>query len=67
MNLLVNGEGYVLDTPSPSIQNLLEKLGIAEKRLAVEHNKQIVPRDTYNGVLLSEGDSVEIVHFIGGG
>jgi thiamine biosynthesis protein ThiS len=67
MNLIVNGEEYVLAVPSPTVLDLLESLGITQKKLAVEHNREIVPKASYDARSLDEGDTIEIVHFIGGG
>jgi sulfur carrier protein len=46
---------------------LLQDLGLAGKRLALEINQEIVPRSTFDSRLLSAGDRVEIVQAIGGG
>ena len=43
------------------------RLGIDPRRVAVEHNLTIVPKDRYATTLLREGDRLEIVHFVGGG
>ncbi len=67
MNLVVNGEKYTLGSTSPTVKDLLESLGVLEKKLAVEHNREVVSREGYETRFLNEGDSIEIVHFIGGG
>ncbi|MDQ3068406.1 MAG: sulfur carrier protein ThiS [Acidobacteriota bacterium] len=46
---------------------LLESLGIDARRVAVEHNRRVVPRADYPATLIGEGDEVEIVNFVGGG
>jgi thiazole synthase len=46
---------------------LLESLGLDGRKVAVERNLEIVPKSAYGEVALSEGDKLEIVHFIGGG
>jgi len=46
---------------------LLQNLGLAGKRLALEINQEIVPRSTFDSRLLQAGDRVEIVQAIGGG
>jgi thiamine biosynthesis protein ThiS len=46
---------------------LLEQLKIRPARVVVERNRDIVSRDAYGATLLREGDSLEIVHFVGGG
>ena len=65
MKVVLNGEER--DVASQYIAGLLDELEIGSKKVAIEQNKQIVPRDSYLEALISEGDSIEIVHFIGGG
>jgi thiamine biosynthesis protein ThiS len=66
MKLWVNGEersvGQVGD-----IASLVAALGLDGRKVAVERNLEIVPRSTYGSTPVSEGDRIEIVHFIGGG
>jgi thiazole synthase/sulfur carrier protein len=50
-----------------SVSGLLIKLGLDTKKVAVERNEEIVPRSRYAETWLTSGDSLEIVHFIGGG
>lgn len=64
--LTVNGEPR--DFPGPmSVAELVAVLGLETAKVAVELNREIVPRSTYAAVRLGSGDSLEIVHFIGGG
>lgn len=42
-------------------------LGLDSTKVAVERNREIVPKSQYADTLLSDGDQIEIVHFIGGG
>ena len=65
MKIVLNGENR--DIESLSVEALLVELNLLNKKLAIEHNKRIIPRDMYNSTILSEGDNIEIVHFIGGG
>ena len=66
MNIQLNGESR--DIPDNSTaQDLVELLGLAGKRLAMEVNRDIVPRTAYASHRLHDGDQVEIVHAIGGG
>ncbi len=64
--LTVNGEPHALPEP-PTIATLLEGLGIAAGRVAVEVNEDVVPRGTWATHRLAAGDRVEIVQFVGGG
>jgi thiamine biosynthesis protein ThiS len=50
-----------------SVAALLARLEIDPRRVAVEHNLEIVKRQTYPDVVVDEGDTVEIVNFVGGG
>jgi sulfur carrier protein len=49
------------------ISDLINELGLKAERLAVEVNRRIVRRADWPSTTLSEGDKVEIVHFVGGG
>jgi sulfur carrier protein len=64
--LTLNGETHTLSGPL-TVAGLLGQLGLDRRKVAVERNEEIVPRSAYDRVLLSGGDALEIVHFIGGG
>lgn len=66
MQILLNGKTRQL-TKQLSILELLQQLELTGKRVAVEVNQAIVPRSEHEQHLLNEGDTVEIVHAIGGG
>jgi thiamine biosynthesis protein ThiS len=66
MNITVNGESRSLE-PGTSLGQLVEKLGLKGKRIAVEVNRGIVPRSEYDNFRLSDNDTIEIVNAIGGG
>ena len=66
MTITLNGEHFELDSPI-SVAALLGQLDIDPRRVAVEHNLNIIRRQTYPDVLIGEGDTVEIVNFVGGG
>ncbi len=66
MNVLLNGEPHTL-SGSRTLQALIDELGLAGKRLAVEVNEDIVPRSQHHDYRLQDGDRIEIVHAIGGG
>ncbi|MGA9897170.1 MAG: sulfur carrier protein ThiS [Terriglobales bacterium] len=46
---------------------LIEQLGMKSDRVAVELNREIVPREQWAQTSLGDGDRLEIVHFVGGG
>jgi thiazole synthase len=66
MEITLNGETRRIEAPV-NVHGLLEQLGLDPAKIAVERNLEIVPRSTYGQVALTEGDRLEIVHFIGGG
>jgi len=66
MQIVLNGD--LLETAvGGTIETLLQQLGISRERVAVELNADIVPKSDYEKRLLSDGDKIEIVHFVGGG
>jgi thiamine biosynthesis protein ThiS len=66
MKIQLNGEARDIPDNS-SAQDLIDLLGLGDKRLAMEANREIVPRTTYAQHVLHEGDEIEIVQAIGGG
>lgn len=66
MKLLINGEDRSFDGPL-SLQGLVEQLGMKADRVAVELNRNLVPRAQWPATPLADGDQLEIVHFVGGG
>lgn len=66
LNLIVNGEPRRIATGA-SIADLVRSLELKPEKVAVEHNGEIAPRSTLADVTLSDGDVLEIVHFVGGG
>jgi sulfur carrier protein len=66
MHIQLNGERYELPD-GQSVADLLQRLELTGRRLAVELNRDIVPRSQHAATVLVESDQVEIVHAIGGG
>ena len=66
MKLTVNGNQTEYGD-NLSIEGLLKELDIEPGRVAVEVNLKIIKKDQYQEHLLRDGDSVEIVNFVGGG
>lgn len=66
MQIVLNGE-KTEQKEGLTIAGLLAQLGIGLERVAVEVNLDIVPKARYDSHLLSDGDRIEIVHFVGGG
>ncbi len=65
MKLRVNGN--IIETGANTVFGLLEELNIKPERVAVEVNMKVLKKTEYRDFTLSEGDSVEIVNFVGGG
>ena len=66
MTLTINGEARSFSGLS-DLAALVLSLGLDPRKVAVERNLEIVPRSAYGATALSNGDLIEIVHFIGGG
>jgi sulfur carrier protein len=66
MKIVLNGEERQFDAPL-TLTRLLEMLGLAGHRVAVEVNREIVPRSRHGEHLLKDNDRVEVVRAIGGG
>jgi len=62
----VNGEQRRV-RPGISVAGLLTELGLDARKIAVEHNQEIIPRSSLDEVEVADGDAFEIVHFVGGG
>ena len=66
MNILLNGEARDINDGT-LLSQLIEQLDLQGKRLAVEINREIVPRSQHGEYIIQQGDNIEIVHAIGGG
>ena len=62
----VNGDAVKLPEGA-SVKVLLEQLRISTPRVAVERNREIVPKAEYASTKLRSGDALEVVEFVGGG
>jgi sulfur carrier protein len=69
LSVVLNGQSRIFTTlpDSPNLEDLVRELGLKTDRVAVEHNGAIAPRAQWSETPLSEGDKLEIVHFVGGG
>jgi sulfur carrier protein len=65
MTLTINGEER--EFTAANLAQLVEQLGMKQDRVAVELNREIVPRDRWSVTPVRAGDRLEIVHFVGGG
>lgn len=66
MNIIVNGENQHIKNDCTA-DDLVTLMGITSGRIAMEVNREIVPRSQYPEYLFKENDVVEIVHAVGGG
>jgi sulfur carrier protein len=66
MKLVINGEERVFDQVR-TLAELVESMGLKPDRVAVEHNRGIVPRAEWAQTSVQDGDRLEVVHFVGGG
>lgn len=66
MRIQVNGESQELPDGS-SLEDLVKRLSLPPVRIALELNRNVARRDEWATTILTEGDRIEIVHFVGGG
>jgi thiamine biosynthesis protein ThiS len=66
MRVVLNGEMQTL-RDGLTLADLVADLGLNQRRIAVEVNREIIARETYAVRAISEDDEVEIVQFVGGG
>ena len=50
-----------------TVRSLLRELELEPAMIVVEHNRDILERDSYGDVAVRDGDTIELVHFVGGG
>ena len=66
MEIQVNGEAKAI-APGTTVAGLVDLLGLRREHVAVEKNREIVPRSEHATTVLAAGDRLEIVTFVGGG
>ncbi len=66
MEITINGKAHTIEQPL-SLLELIDYLDIAEQRFAIEINRELIPRSTFEHYTLKPGDQIEIVGAIGGG
>lgn len=67
MLLLINGKSTELPDDNRTIADLISLPEWSSRLMIIELNGEIVSKEDYEGILLSEGDRLELVHFVGGG
>ena len=66
MNIIINGKTQELEAPY-TITQLLTRMELADERVAVEYNGDILSQTNYATTVLAAGDVLEVVRFVGGG
>lgn len=66
LTIEINGEKRQVE-PGLTVAELLEQIGVTGRRVAVERNREIVPRTAWDSTELAAGDSFEIIELVGGG
>ena len=66
LEITVNGTARQV-APGTTITGLIEQLGLSDRRVAVEKNREVVPRAHHEQTVLDAGDQLELVSFVGGG
>ena len=66
MQITLNGDAHEVAGPL-TVSELLERLNIDARRVAVERNLVVLKRDAFASTQIAEGDEIEIVNFVGGG
>jgi thiamine biosynthesis protein ThiS len=66
VTITLNGDPFDVSGPL-TVSQLLAALDVDSRRVAVEHNLVVLKRAAFDGVIVREGDQVEIVNFVGGG
>ncbi len=66
ITITVNGDSRCANSGA-TVADLLRVLGLESGRVAIERNREILPRSRWLETLLADGDNYEIVHFVGGG
>jgi sulfur carrier protein len=66
IELVINGETRTV-VQGTTIAGLIVELGLGDRRIAVERNREIVPRAEHASTVVAAGDRIELVTFVGGG
>lgn len=66
IDVVINGQPRTLQMGT-TVAALIGELGLADRRVAVERNREVVPRANHATTVLAEGDRLEVVTFVGGG
>jgi sulfur carrier protein len=67
VQIRLNGSAYAVAEGITTIEQLLAYLHVHQHVLMIEYNGNILQKEDYRTTLLAEGDTMEMVHFVGGG
>lgn len=67
MHLIINGKDHDDLPDGLTVAGLIAHLGLPERKIAIERNLEVIPKSTFETVVLNNHDALEIIHFIGGG
>ncbi len=66
IDVVINGQPRTVN-PGTTVAALIAELGLADRKVAVERNREVVPRAQHATTELADGDRLEVVTFVGGG
>ena len=66
MHCIINGDNFTFKNPL-NIQEILQTLGLDEKRVIVEHNKKLIKQNQFQDYIVNDKDCLELLEFVGGG
>lgn len=66
IHVTINGEARTI-SEGTTVAALIGELGLGERRVAVERNREVVPRAAHATTVVASGDRLELVTFVGGG
>jgi thiamine biosynthesis protein ThiS len=66
MQITINGEKKEISNEL-NLSELLKRFSMPQQRIAIELNKEVVRKKDWENIKLSDGDKLEVIHFVGGG
>jgi len=66
MTIFINGEARELDD-GLTVAGMLDALELPKQRVAIELNRQVIRKQEWESIKVSDNDRIEVVHFVGGG
>jgi sulfur carrier protein len=66
IDVVINGQARTVNAGT-TVAALIGELGLGDRKVAVERNREVVPRAQHATTVLADGDRLEVVTFVGGG